>query len=98
MQRGIHDINRSFAFKSNPGFIFHDSPGFEAGDEKQLQDVMSLLEEKAKSAEVDDQLHAIWSVSVCQLIYRLLILSSAVKVLFCSEQCSAATPTGNEVF
>ena len=98
MQRGIHDINRSFAFKSNPGFIFHDSPGFEAGDEKQLQDVMSLLEEKAKSAEVDDQLHAIWSVSVCQLIYRLLMIDSAVKVLFCSEQCSATTPTRNEVF
>ena len=32
-QRGIHDINRPFAFKSSPGFIFHDSPGFETGDE-----------------------------------------------------------------
>ena len=98
MQRGIHDIRRSFAFKSNPGFIFHDSPGFETGDERQLQDVFSFLEEKAKSGEVDDQLHAIWSVSPSQLIYRPLIVSSAVKVLFCSEQCSAATPTGKEVF
>ena len=31
-QRGTHDINRPFVFKSNPNFIFHDSPGFETGD------------------------------------------------------------------
>ena len=98
MQRGIHDIRRSFKFKSNPGFVFHDSPGFEAGDERQLQDVLSFLEEKAKSVKVKDQLHAIWSVSLSQLIHRPLIVNSTVKVLFCSEQCSAATPTGNEVF
>ena len=61
LQQGIH---RSFAFRSNPGFIFHDSPGFETGDEKQLQEVLSFLEEKAKSTDVDDQLHAIWSVSL----------------------------------
>ena len=63
-QRGIHDINRPFAFKSNPGFIFHDSPGFETGDKKQLQEVTSFLKKKAKSKEVKDQLHAIWSVSL----------------------------------
>ena len=63
-QRGIHDINRPFAFKSNPGFIFHDSPGFETGDEKQLREVLSFIKKKAKSKEVDDQLHAIWSVSL----------------------------------
>ena len=31
-QRGTHNINRPFVFKSNPNFIFHDSPGFETGD------------------------------------------------------------------
>ena len=69
MQRGIHDIHRSFAFRSSPGFIFHDSPGFEAGDKRQLQEVLSFLEERAKSTEVDDQLHAIWSVSLSQCTY-----------------------------
>ena len=83
-QRGIHDIHRPFAFKSNPGFIFHDSPGFETGDEKQLQEVLSFIEEKAKSTEVDDQLHAIWSVPLSQHTYWPLMDSSAVKgfVLF----------------
>ena len=51
---------------SNPGFIFHDSPGFETGDVKQLREVLSFMEKKAKSTEVDDQLHAIWSVSLSQ--------------------------------
>jgi hypothetical protein len=69
IQRGIHDINRPFAFRSNPGFIFHDSPGFETGDERQLQEVLSFVEERAKSTDVDDQLHAIWSVSVSQRTY-----------------------------
>ena len=79
MQRGIHDIHRSFAFSSNPRFIFHDSPGFETGDKKQLQEVLSFLEKKAKSTEVDDQLHAIWSVSLSQYIYLPLMVCSVAK-------------------
>ncbi|KAF8810391.1 hypothetical protein BYT27DRAFT_7186615 [Phlegmacium glaucopus] len=58
--RGIHDIDRPFAFASNPQFIFHDSPGFETGDESQLKKVQSFIRERARSTEVDDQLHAIW--------------------------------------
>ena len=79
MQRGIHDIHRSFAFSSNPGFLFHDSPGFETGDKKQLQEVLSFLEEKAKSTHVDNQLHAIWSVSLS--VYKL-----ATDSQFCGER------------
>ena len=83
-QRGIHDIRQSFAFRSNPGFVFHDSPGFEAGDANQLQEVLSFMEEKSKSTDVDDQLHAIWSVSLSQRIYWPLMVDSLVKgfVLF----------------
>ena len=84
IQRGIHDIHRSFAFRSNPGFIFHDSPGFETGDKKQLQEVLSFIEKKARSNNVNDQLHAIWSVLLSQRTYQPLMDSSAVKgsVLF----------------
>jgi len=34
---GIQDVRRSFTFKSNPGFIFHGSPGLEAGGEEELK-------------------------------------------------------------
>jgi hypothetical protein len=82
VQRGIHDINLPFAFRNSPGFIFHDSPGFETGDKKQLKDVQSFLEEKAKSTEVDDQLHAIWSVSLSQHTYYILSTDGQ----FCGER------------
>ncbi|KAF8812110.1 hypothetical protein BYT27DRAFT_7207952 [Phlegmacium glaucopus] len=59
-ERGCHDINRSFVFSTNPQFIFHDSPGFESGDENQLKEVQSFIEMRAKSTDVEDQLHAIW--------------------------------------
>ncbi|TFK69254.1 hypothetical protein BDN72DRAFT_768221 [Pluteus cervinus] len=61
-QRGVHDIRRAFTFASNPGFLFHDSAGFEAGGEKELKDVQAFIAERAKANEVEDQLHAIWSV------------------------------------
>ncbi|KAG6915196.1 hypothetical protein DXG01_012726 [Tephrocybe rancida] len=60
--RGIHDINRPFVFASNPQFIFHDSPGFEAGDESQLIQVQSFIEERARATDRNEQLHAIWSL------------------------------------
>ena len=78
-QRGIHDIHRPFAFRSNPQFIFHNSPGFETGDKKQLQDVLSFMEKKAKLTEVDDQLHAIWLVSLSSYIL-------ATDDQFCAER------------
>ena len=59
--------------------VVHDSPGFDTGDEKLLREVLFLTEKKAKSAEVDDQLHAIWSVSLSQCTYWPLIVSSAAK-------------------
>ncbi|KAF8335194.1 hypothetical protein F5887DRAFT_892116 [Amanita rubescens] len=59
-QRGIHNVHDEFSFMSNPQFIFHDSPGFEAGSEQELQDVHSFIQEKAKANEVKDQIHAIW--------------------------------------
>ncbi|PPQ76603.1 hypothetical protein CVT26_012856 [Gymnopilus dilepis] len=58
--RGIHDINHPFVFASNPQFVFHDSPGFEAGGAAELEAVQSFIAERAKSRDVNDQLHAIW--------------------------------------
>jgi len=77
-----------FSFESNPNFIFHDSPGFEAGGEKELQDVLSFLQEKAKSEEVKDQIHAIWCVlsflDLAQPIMKMTMRSG----LFRSERIS----------
>jgi len=59
MGRGLHDIEHQITY---PGcnFIFHDSQGFEAGDNKELQDVWRFIEQRSAAVEVGDQLHAIW--------------------------------------
>ncbi|KAG6330517.1 hypothetical protein ID866_8568, partial [Astraeus odoratus] len=38
-QRGDHNIENELVFRSNPGFIFHDSCGFESGSVEELEDM-----------------------------------------------------------
>ena len=56
----MHDIENQFVFKSNPGFIFHDSQGFEAGSLDEMQTVKSFITMRARTNELSEQLHAIW--------------------------------------
>jgi len=58
-QRGIHNIEDQITYAGS-NFIFHDSQGFEAGDNKELQDVWKFIERRSAAIEVGDQLHAIW--------------------------------------
>ncbi|PPQ92320.1 hypothetical protein CVT25_008526 [Psilocybe cyanescens] len=80
--RGIHDINHPFAFESNPQFIFHDSRGFESGDESQLKEVQAFIEERARSTEPKLQLHAIWS-AVQSISKLLLVLTTHAGSALC---------------
>ena len=49
-------------FKGNPGFIFHDSRGFEAGGDRELKLVQEFIQQRSKAKNVNEQLHAIWCV------------------------------------
>ncbi|KAF8800441.1 era-like GTP-binding protein, partial [Phlegmacium glaucopus] len=60
VERGQHDIKNEMIFKSNPGFIFHDSRGFEAGSAQELKMVQEFIMERSKAKNVKEQLHAIW--------------------------------------
>ncbi|KZP21129.1 hypothetical protein FIBSPDRAFT_919623 [Athelia psychrophila] len=60
VDRGLHDINNATVFESNPGFIFHDSRGFEAGGAQELEDVKAFISTRSDSIELEDQIHAIW--------------------------------------
>ncbi|GJJ11571.1 hypothetical protein Clacol_005806 [Clathrus columnatus] len=60
--------------RRNPRFIFHDSPGFETGDETQLQQVQEFIRKRANSRRVDEQLHAIWFCLVTNASRPLLDL------------------------
>jgi hypothetical protein len=59
-QRGIHDIENEMVFRSNPGFIFHDSRGFEAGGVDEVKKVKAFISQRAKEGALRDQLHVIW--------------------------------------
>jgi len=59
-ERGIHSIETQLVFPSNQGFIFHDSQGFEAGSDEELQEVMRFIKSRAGGKELKKQLHAIW--------------------------------------
>ena len=68
-QRGEHDIENQMVFEGNPGFVFHDSRGFEIGGERELKVVQRFIEQRSKADNVEEQLHAIWCVGAT-CIYR----------------------------
>lgn len=56
---GDHDIEDEFVFKSIPGFVFHDSQGFEYNSFEQLELIMAFM--KAQGVvELEKQIHCIW--------------------------------------
>ncbi|KAF7984468.1 hypothetical protein HWV62_14574 [Athelia sp. TMB] len=59
-ERGLHNIRDEMTFKSSPGYVFHDSRGFEAGGRGELDDVQAFISARSQEPEPKDQLHAIW--------------------------------------
>ncbi|KAI6106464.1 GTP-binding protein [Pisolithus croceorrhizus] len=59
-KRGCHDIKHELVFKSNPGFVFHDSCGFEAGSAQQFDQMKNFVVDRAATTKVNERIHAIW--------------------------------------
>ncbi|KAG1894749.1 uncharacterized protein F5891DRAFT_1194905 [Suillus fuscotomentosus] len=59
-ERGLHDIENEMVFRSNPGFIFHDSRGFESGGESEFIKVKTFIADRSKEGKITNRLHAIW--------------------------------------
>ena len=58
-------------FKSNPGFIFHDSRGFEAGGDSELRVVKEFVARRARQKRLRNQLHAIWYANILKMSFNL---------------------------
>ncbi|KZP22820.1 hypothetical protein FIBSPDRAFT_919288 [Athelia psychrophila] len=58
--RGVHNINNSTVFQSNPSFIFHDSRGFESGDTRELDEVKAFISARSNMDNLADRIHAVW--------------------------------------
>ncbi|KAH8798709.1 hypothetical protein DL96DRAFT_1720283 [Flagelloscypha sp. PMI_526] len=60
-ERGMHNVTDEIRFISKPGFVFHDSRGFEAGSGDELSRVRDFVDRRSKNVtKLRDQLHAIW--------------------------------------
>ena len=59
-KRGMHNIENEMVFRSNSGFVFHDSQGFEAGGIKEFDRMKDFVTERAKTTFLKKRIHAIW--------------------------------------
>ncbi|KAG1727214.1 hypothetical protein EDB19DRAFT_2028264 [Suillus lakei] len=57
---GLHDIENEMVFQSNPGFVFHNSCGFEAGGEPEFNKVKAFIADRLKERDIKKRLHVIW--------------------------------------
>jgi hypothetical protein len=62
VQRGEHDIEDELTFTKHRGYVFHDSRGFEAGNEEELRIVQEFVCRRSQERRLNDRLHAIWFV------------------------------------
>ncbi|KAI5992526.1 GTP-binding protein [Pisolithus albus] len=60
LTRGHHNIEDELVFQSNPGFVFHDSCGFESGSIEQFDMMTKFVRDRAKTTKLDKRIHAIW--------------------------------------
>ncbi|KAL4071192.1 hypothetical protein V8B97DRAFT_2024071 [Scleroderma yunnanense] len=59
-KRGEHNIEDELVFRSNKGFIFHDSRGFEAGSEEEVKLMQNFLTDRSAATKLERRIHAIW--------------------------------------
>jgi hypothetical protein len=62
VQRGEHNIELELSFSSHNGYVFHDSRGFEAGDDRELGIVQDFVRRRSQERSLNDRLHVIWFV------------------------------------
>jgi len=60
MERGEHNIEHELSFTSHGGYVFHDSRGFESGNQTELEIVQDFVRRKSRARDLRDRLHAIW--------------------------------------
>ncbi|KAI6002366.1 GTP-binding protein [Pisolithus orientalis] len=60
LARGYHNIEHELVFQSNLGFVFHDSCGFEAGTNRQFDQMRNFVVDHRATMRVNERIHAIW--------------------------------------
>ncbi|EXJ65084.1 hypothetical protein A1O7_01424 [Cladophialophora yegresii CBS 114405] len=59
-KQGDHDINQAFESTNHPGLLIHDSRGWQAGSDKELDLIAKFLRHRAYQKNPAEALHVIW--------------------------------------
>ncbi|KAK5064246.1 hypothetical protein LTR84_000079 [Exophiala bonariae] len=59
-QQGVHDINQAFESPNHPGLLVHDSRGWQAGSDTELELIAKFLRHRAFQKDPAQALHVIW--------------------------------------
>lgn len=62
--QGVHDINTAFESPNHPGLLIHDSRGWQAGSDQELELIAQFLRHRAFQKEPSEALHVIWYVYI----------------------------------
>jgi GTP-binding protein EngB required for normal cell division len=58
--QGVHDINQAFESPNHPGLLIHDSRGWQAGSDQELDLIAKFLRHRAFQKDPAESLHVIW--------------------------------------
>ncbi|KAJ2990028.1 hypothetical protein NUW58_g3162 [Xylaria curta] len=58
--QGVHDINKAFESPNHPGLLIHDSRGWQAGSDRELEEIAKFLRHRAFQKNPAKALHVIW--------------------------------------
>ena len=61
--QGVHDINQAFESPNHPGLLIHDSRGWQAGSDQELELIAQFLRHRAFQKDPAEALHVIWYVN-----------------------------------
>ncbi|KIX00191.1 uncharacterized protein Z518_10329 [Rhinocladiella mackenziei CBS 650.93] len=59
-KQGDHNINQAFESPNHPGLMIHDSRGWQAGSDKELELIAKFLRHRAFQRDPAEALHVIW--------------------------------------
>lgn len=58
--QGQHNINKAFESPNHPGLLIHDSRGWQAGSDQELELIAQFLRHRAFQKDPAEALHVIW--------------------------------------
>ena len=97
-QRGLHNVGDEIRFSSWPGFVFHDSRGFEAGSIDELVKVRQFVEDSSAATKISRQLHAIWSAHSSFIVFCKLTRDKQIRLCLPLDEARDLFDSEKEIF